>query len=144
MSSAPERTYDPGAQNERTRLAWQRTVLSLTVTGLVAGRLLASRHAPAAVALATLTLLGWLGITLLLRARYRASHRALHAAAHLPDGRANLALTAFVLLVGLGSLAYLGAGLRPRGPAASGAYAGGRPDFRVPRHAASSRRRRPP
>ena len=107
MSTAPERTYDPGAQNERTRLAWQRTVLSLTVTGLVAARLLATRHAPFAVVLAALTLLGWFWITLVLRVRYRVSHRALHAGAHLPDGRANLALSALVLLVGLGSLAYL-------------------------------------
>ena len=64
-------------------------------------------EAPFAVVLAALTLLGWFWITLVLRVRYRVSHRALHAGAHLPDGRANLALSALVLLVGLGSLAYL-------------------------------------
>lgn len=99
--------FDPGLQNERTRLAWQRTALSLTTTGLIASRLLAMDHLTAAVALAALTLAAWTWVTLSLRSRYRTSHAALVAGQPLPAGLANLAMSGLVVLVGLTSLAFL-------------------------------------
>jgi lysylphosphatidylglycerol synthetase-like protein (DUF2156 family) len=39
----PQPARDPGLQPQRTRLAWQRTVLACAVTGVLAGRL-ALRH----------------------------------------------------------------------------------------------------
>lgn len=43
-------TRDPGLQPERTRLAWRRTVLAVTVVALLAARLAVVRGAPLAVA----------------------------------------------------------------------------------------------
>lgn len=99
--------FDPGLQNERTRLAWQRTSLSLTTTGLIASRLLAVDHLAAAVAMAALTLAAWIWVTLSLRSRYRTSHAALVAGRPLPGGQAHVAMSALVVLVGLTSLGFL-------------------------------------
>jgi hypothetical protein len=57
----PER--DPGRQPERTRLAWRRTVLTVTVVALLAGRLAIRETgtAPQLLALAAV-LAGWLAV----------------------------------------------------------------------------------
>jgi hypothetical protein len=54
---------DPGRQPERTRLAWRRTVLTVTVVTLLAGRL-AIREAGAALQLLALAavFVGWLAV----------------------------------------------------------------------------------
>ncbi|MEV4709848.1 DUF202 domain-containing protein [Micromonospora sp. NPDC049374] len=49
---------DPGLQPERTRLAWRRTLLTLTVVALLTVRL-ALTGGPVGAGLAALTILGW-------------------------------------------------------------------------------------
>jgi hypothetical protein len=80
----------PGAQAERTRLAWRRTVLTATVVGLLAARVAGAQRAwPALAAVA----LGWLALVL-------AGHRRIAATAlprPAPPGRTLLAPAAAVL-----------------------------------------------
>ena len=61
VAAGPER--DPGRQPERTRLAWRRTVLTVTVVALLAGRL-ALRESGAALQLLALAAVfaGWLAV----------------------------------------------------------------------------------
>ncbi|MBQ1052696.1 DUF202 domain-containing protein [Micromonospora sp. C51] len=49
---------DPGLQPERTRLAWRRTLLTLTVVALLTVRL-ALTGGPGGAVAAALTILGW-------------------------------------------------------------------------------------
>ena len=49
---------DPGLQPERTRLAWRRTALTVTVVAMLTVRL-ALTGGPAGAALAVLAVLGW-------------------------------------------------------------------------------------
>ncbi|MVA75429.1 DUF202 domain-containing protein [Auraticoccus sp. F435] len=99
--------FDPGAQNERTRLAWQRTLLSLVVCGLVVARLLATRAllAGMAVALVTVTLGVLLGLQT--RRRYLAADSALRTSATLPDGRDALVLVLLLVTIGVGAMVML-------------------------------------
>ena len=101
------RPWDPGLQNERTGLAWQRTLLAGLTCGLLVARLLASLSIALAVEVGVTALLltaglGWLAII-----RFRTANLALHAEQPLGDGRAPLLLTGLTLVTGLGALLYL-------------------------------------
>ncbi|WP_166872268.1 DUF202 domain-containing protein [Salinibacterium sp. ZJ450] len=75
-----EKVFDPGLQPERTLLAWQRTVLSLAVAGVLAARFAAPQIGlPAAVLgliSAALSIAAYVGV----RYRYRRAHTGLRAA----------------------------------------------------------------
>jgi hypothetical protein len=64
LAGAPER--DPGRQPERTRLSWRRTVLTITIVALLAGRL-AIRESGAALQLLALAAVfgGWVAVLVL-------------------------------------------------------------------------------
>jgi uncharacterized membrane protein YidH (DUF202 family) len=101
------RPWDPGLQNERTGLAWQRTMLAGLTCGLLVARLLASLSVVLAVAVGVAALLvtaalGWLAIL-----RFRTANVALHAEQPLGDGRAPLLITGLMLVTALGALLYL-------------------------------------
>ncbi|WP_341719426.1 DUF202 domain-containing protein [Micromonospora sp. FIMYZ51] len=57
-------TRDPGLQPERTRLAWRRTALAMTVVTLLTVRL-AFTGGPAGALPAALAILGWGGVVAL-------------------------------------------------------------------------------
>jgi uncharacterized membrane protein YidH (DUF202 family) len=91
---------DPGRQPERTRLAWRRTVLAVTVVGLLAIRLAVQHPSPVVAVLAVAaTLAGWLGLLILGWRRIV----AMAVAEPAPAGRAMpLAALATVGFAGLG------------------------------------------
>ncbi|TDD66099.1 DUF202 domain-containing protein [Jiangella aurantiaca] len=101
-----ERTYDHGAQNERTALAWTRTALALLVGVVLASRLAAEPLGPAAMvfglAVAPVALL----ILVLARRRYRRSNEALHADRALPDGKLPALVALVTLLLAALEIAY--------------------------------------
>jgi uncharacterized membrane protein YidH (DUF202 family) len=101
------RPWDPGLQNERTGLAWQRTMLAGLTCGLLVARLLASLSVVLAVAIGVAALLvtaalGWLAIL-----RFRTANVALHAEQPVGDGRAPLLITGLMLVTAVGALLYL-------------------------------------
>lgn len=78
MSADPSGLFDPGAQAERTALAWRRTALGVAVGGVVALRVTGPVLGPvAAVAAVTGSLLAAAAWWVTGR-RYRAVHRSLH------------------------------------------------------------------
>jgi uncharacterized membrane protein YidH (DUF202 family) len=97
--------WDPGLQNERTALAWRRTVASAYGAHLVMGRLLLDRAPVLAVALAvsSTVLVAVLGI--LAGHRYRLSGARLHRGEDLPDAKLFLLATALTVVVGSTGLA---------------------------------------
>ncbi|MEO3745439.1 DUF202 domain-containing protein [Plantactinospora sp. B5E13] len=66
---APASSRDAGLARERTRLAWRRTTLSVTVVAVLAGRLALTRGTVGAVA-AALAGLGWLAVLVWTVPRY--------------------------------------------------------------------------
>lgn len=102
-----DRPWDPGVQNERTRLAWQRTTLSVLAGNLIIARLVSTGSLVlgltigAAAAVVT-GFLGYLSIR-----RYRRANAQLHARSPIGDGWQNLLVVVLVLLSGVGGLTYV-------------------------------------
>ncbi len=104
--TSPDAVFDPGAQIERTLLAWQRTALALVIGSAVAIRVLAVVIGPPAL------VIGVAGLVLAAVAygtawrRYRLVHRALAGGARLPDAGVVIAIVGGTTLVlGLAALA---------------------------------------
>jgi len=98
--------WDPGLQNERTGLAWQRTMLSGLTCGLLVARMLAEVSVALAIltgllALLSTAALGWLALH-----RFRGNARALHAKRPLGDARPQLLISGLVILTALGALLF--------------------------------------
>ena len=107
--AAPEdlRPWDPGLQNERTGLAWQRTLLSGLTCALLVGRLLAGVWLPGALATGVVALggtaaLGWLALR-----RFRRNGAALLTGRALADGRAPALVAAVVLATAVAATAFV-------------------------------------
>jgi uncharacterized membrane protein YidH (DUF202 family) len=96
--------WDRGLQNERTALAWRRTVLSTYGASLLVGRLLLESAPALAVALAACSTLLVAVVGGRAALRYRTADARLRASEHLPDARLFLAVTVLVLVVGLMAL----------------------------------------
>jgi uncharacterized membrane protein YidH (DUF202 family) len=94
---------DPGAGNERTALAWQRTALALVAGSVILSRLTFDRLGPAA--LISVVLAGPTGVWIFLEGRARYRHRATTCRGPgRRDGRATLTLTLATLAVGVTEL----------------------------------------
>jgi uncharacterized membrane protein YidH (DUF202 family) len=104
MTLAP---WDPGLQNERTGLAWQRTMLAGLTCSLLVGRLLASISILLSVIIGLVALLCTAGLGWLAIRRFRLNNLAIHREEALGDGRANALLSMLVVTTALGALLYL-------------------------------------
>ena len=98
---------DAGLQNERTGLAWQRTVLSGLTWGLLVTRLLADVSPTLAVVSGVLALgvSAAFGATALRRFRHEA--RALAVGGPLGDARPAALAVLLLLLTGVGAATYV-------------------------------------
>ncbi|QUH04779.1 DUF202 domain-containing protein [Saccharopolyspora erythraea] len=103
----PRGPWDPGLQNERTTLAWLRTILSFAVGLLVLLRLIAHNSLAAATACAVFTLPLCAGIALVTWRRHRRTERSLRAEAPLPDGILPAAVAVLAVLGGCTGLVYV-------------------------------------
>lgn len=103
---AQHQIWDSGLQPERTKLAWQRTVLSLLACSLVVSRLVALDHLFVGVccALTSVLLAGLAGRRTTIR--YRRTHRALRSTGRLPDGRFAIWLVLHLLVLGAFAVLY--------------------------------------
>ena len=99
--------WDPGLQNERTGLAWQRTMLAGLTCSLLVARLLASISIILAVGIGVLALLCTAGLGYLAIRRFRLNTLAIHREEALGDGKANAVLSVLVVLTALGALFYV-------------------------------------
>ena len=99
--------WDPGMQNERTRLAWQRTTLSGLTCSLVVSRLLAELSLSLAItvglaAVLSSAVLGWFSTR-----RYAENQIALHGHGLIAGARSHLVLTGLVIITALGGVGYV-------------------------------------
>jgi uncharacterized membrane protein YidH (DUF202 family) len=104
MTLAP---WDPGLQNERTGLAWQRTMLAGLTCSLLVARLLASISIFLSVILGLVALLCTAGLGWLAIRRFRLNSLAIHAEEALGDGKANALLSVLVVMTAAGALLYV-------------------------------------
>lgn len=107
MASEGPSPWDSGLQNERTGLAWQRTMLSGLACGLLVARLLVDLSPALAVLTGALALgataaFGWAALR-----RFRLNAEALHQGGDLGDGRPPALAVLLLTLTGLGALGYV-------------------------------------
>lgn len=102
-----DQLWDPGLQNERTKLSWQRTLLSMLACALVVARLVGTYAWQWGLLVAVIASAGGLWASFRVRMRYRSSQMALYEERALPDGLANVALTVGVLVVGVAAMGYV-------------------------------------
>jgi putative membrane protein len=102
--SDPAEIWDEGLQNERTSLAWTRSILSCFGCALLLARLAANTNwiLGAAIALAALALA--LAAVRVSARRYRKAASALSAGQPLPDGTLPAIIVLLVLLTGLAAV----------------------------------------
>ena len=100
------RPWDSGLQNERTGLAWQRTMLAGLTCSLLVARLLAEVSVVLAGALGLVALLTTAGLGWMAVKRFRSNSNALHARRPIGDARPQLMISVVVTLTALGGLMF--------------------------------------
>ena len=105
--SEPSEIWDRGVQNERTSLAWTRSILSCFGCALLLARLAANTSwiIGAVIALAALALA--LAAVRVSARRYRQAASALSADEPLPDGTLPAIIVALVLLIGGAAVVFI-------------------------------------
>lgn len=98
--------WDPGLQNERTGLAWQRTMLAGLACSLLVVRLLADVSLALAAITGLVALLGTAGLGWVAIQRFRRNGDALHAARPIGGARAQALITLVVSVTALGALVF--------------------------------------
>ena len=98
--------WDPGLQNERTGLAWQRTMLAGLVCSLLVARLLADVLLPLAVVTGLAALLGTAGLGWIAIRRFRRNVDALQSRRPIGDGRLQALISVVVGLTAVGALVF--------------------------------------
>jgi uncharacterized membrane protein YidH (DUF202 family) len=104
MTLAP---WDPGLQNERTGLAWQRTMLAGLTCSVLVARLLASVSVLLSVIIGLLALLCTAGLGYVAIRRFRLNNAAVHREEALGDGKVNALTCLLVVLTAIGGLLYI-------------------------------------
>ena len=99
--------WDPGLQNERTGLSWQRTLLAGLTCSLLVSRLLASISLTFAVIIGLLALLCTAGLGYVAIRRFRMNSMAIHQEEALGDGKANALISMLVVITALAALLYI-------------------------------------
>jgi putative membrane protein len=102
-----EPPWDPGVQNERTRLAWQRTTLSGLTCSLLVARLLAERSLPLAIAVGMAAVLSSATLGWFSTRRYVDNQLALHAQGPLASARSHLLLAGLAAVTSVGGIWYV-------------------------------------
>lgn len=105
--SDPTGVWDEGVQNERTSLAWTRSILSGFGCALLLSRLAANTSwiLGAVIALAALALA--LAAVRVSARRYRQAASALSAGEPLPDGTLPAIIVALVVLIGVTAVVFI-------------------------------------
>ena len=98
--------WDPGLQNERTGLAWQRTMLAGLTCSLLVARLLAEVALTVALFTGLFALLGTALLGGMAIRRFRVSNRALHSGEAIGDARPKLVITGMVSLTAIGAMVF--------------------------------------
>jgi uncharacterized membrane protein YidH (DUF202 family) len=104
MTLAP---WDPGLQNERTGLAWQRTMLAGLTCSLLVARLLASVSLTLSLIIGLMALLCTAGLGYVAIRRFRLNNMAIHREEALGDGKANAIVSLLVVITAIGALLYV-------------------------------------
>ena len=107
LDEEPRPPWDDGLQNERTGLAWQRTMLSGLACGLIVTRLLAGVSLTLAILTGVLALgasaaFGWVALR-----RFRLNAQALVEGRHLDDARPAALASALLVVTALAAVGYV-------------------------------------
>jgi uncharacterized membrane protein YidH (DUF202 family) len=103
-----EPPWDPGMQNERTRLAWQRTTLSGLTCSLLVARLLVEWSLVLAIAVGLAAVLSSAALGWFASRRYVDNQLALYGHGVLGTGRSHIVLTGLVAVTAVGGACYVG------------------------------------
>ncbi|HLT62265.1 MAG TPA: DUF202 domain-containing protein [Microlunatus sp.] len=98
---------DPGLQNERTTLAWQRTTLAGLACALLIARLTFSHAAVVAIIIAAVAMVVASALGLLARRRYKINRATWHTDRLGTDGGTVVALTLLILIIAVGATGYV-------------------------------------
>ncbi len=98
---------DPGLQNERTTLAWQRTTLSGLACALIIARLIFGHSAVTAITIAAIAIIIAITLGRLSASRYKINNATWSSSRLGTDGRTPAVLTLLVMIIAGGAIGYV-------------------------------------